>query len=326
MFKKLLFSVILCILAVSMVFSGGSGEQGSQASQPKGGSKFVQIKSSSIGGTWYAGGAAWAKLITDNTDYVATNSASPGLDNETMRRISEGRAHLGFVTGAGAYLASRGEGGWEKPLDIKGIFTIWASSLCTVVHAGSSYKSMEDLKGARIATYVEGDVNGDQALALLKHHGVTEENSRIYKIMKADATRMFVDRTVDALIYQYSPGHADLRQIVASREIRFLPPNKAMFEAFYKENPFYYLAEFGKEFGVNPELQPVVSAFTCTYGSVDEEMIYQFTKVWFENIEWLKTVIPSSVPNMNIKEPTAGIPVEIHPGALRYYKEAGIKH
>ena len=325
MVKRFLLLLMLTALTISPAFSGGKSESESDSpAKPAAKPQFIQIKSSSIGGTWYAGGAAWAKLITDNTNYIATNSSSPGLDNETIRRITEGKAVLGFVGGAGAYIASQGGGTWEKPQEINGLFTIWSNAVCVVVHDESRFKTVADLKGASIGTYVEGDVNGDQVLEMLKFHGVDESNSKFYRIMKADATRMFVDKTVDALIYQYSPGHADLRQIVASRKIRFLPPVKDSFDKFVKENPFYYLGEFGVEFGVKPELQPIISAFTTCHANADPEMIYQFVKVWFENLDWLTTVLPSSIPNVNTKDPAAGIPVNIHPGAMKYYKEAGI--
>lgn len=316
------------LVLAGTLYAGGQGEAGkeSAAGAPAAAKKeFVQIKSSSIGGTWYAGGAAWAKLITDSSDYIAVNSASPGLDNESLNRMMAGEADLVFLSGPGAYNAYKGIGTtWTEPQEIRSLFGIWPGVLNAIVAEGSRFKSIKDLKGASIATYVPGDINGEQVLALLKHHGVTEENTKFYKIMKADATRMFIDNRVDAIFYYYGYGHANLKEIAASRKIRFLPPDAGLVDKFIEENPFYYLADFGEEFGVPSAKQLVGPYLTACRADLPEEDAYLFTKVWFENLEWLKTVLPANIPYMNVKEPGAGVPVPLHPGAVRYYKEAGI--
>lgn len=288
--------------------------------------KFIQIKSSSLGGSWYAGGAAWAKLISQNTDYIAINSSSPGLDNESIARLARGEADLIFLTGPGAYNAYKGIGStWEgNPQPLCALFGLWPGVLNVVVLKDSKFESIQDLKGATIATYVPGDVNGEQVLALLEHHGVTEKNAKFYRIRKSDGARMFIDGRVDALAYYFGYGHADLKEISASRKIRFLPPDKKMVQGFLEENPFYYLGQFGEEFGCENELQLIGPYLTACSAKMSEEMAYTFTKVWFENLDWLETVLPQNIPLINREDPSAGIPIPLHPGAIKYFKEAGI--
>ena len=165
--------------------------------------QFIRIKSSSIGGTWYAGGSAWAKLITDNyKEYIAVNVAAPGLDNESLKRMARKECELTFLTGPGAYNAYKGvPPTWKEPQSVLGMFGIWPGVLNVIVAAESKFKSVQDLKGASITTYVPGDINGEQVFALLKHHGITEKDAKFYKIMKADASRMFIDGRVDAVVY-----------------------------------------------------------------------------------------------------------------------------
>ncbi|MBQ7746509.1 MAG: hypothetical protein IJT92_03550, partial [Spirochaetia bacterium] len=68
--KKVLLFALVLILTAGMVFAGGNKEKGEGG---EGGKQFIVIKSSSIGGSWYACGAAYAKLITDNTNFIAMN-------------------------------------------------------------------------------------------------------------------------------------------------------------------------------------------------------------------------------------------------------------
>lgn len=287
--------------------------------------KFLRIKSSSLGGSWYAGGAAWAKLITDNTDYIAINVASPGLDNESLKRLARKEAELVFLTGPGAYNAYKGvPPTWKKPQDIRGLFGLWPGVMNAIVLADSKFKTLQDLKGASIATYVPGDVNGEQVLSLLKHHGVTEDNTKTYRIMKSDATRMFIDKRVDAIVFYFGYGHANLKEISTSRKVRFLPPDPEMVKGFLEENPFYYIGDFGDEFGVPNAKQLIGPYLTACRADAPEDLIYEITKAWFENLDWLKKVLPSNIPYMNVKDPKAGVPLPLHPGAVKYFKEKGM--
>jgi TRAP transporter TAXI family solute receptor len=287
--------------------------------------KFLRIKSSSLGGSWYAGGAAWAKLITDNTDYIAINVASPGLDNESLKRLARKECDLVFLTGPGAFNAYKGvPPTWKKPQDIRGLFGLWPGVMNAIVLADSKFKKLQDIKGASIATYIPGDVNGEQVLALLKHHGVTEENTKTYRIMKSDATRMFIDKRVDAIVFYFGYGHANLKEISTSRKIRFLPPDPEMVKGFLEENPFYYVGDFGAEFGVPNAKQLIGPYLTACRADAPEELIYEITKSWFENLDWLKKVLPSNIPYMNVKDPKAGVPLPLHPGAERYFREKGL--
>jgi TRAP transporter TAXI family solute receptor len=288
--------------------------------------QFIRIKSSSIGGTWYAGGSAWAKLITDNyKEYIAVNIAAPGLDNESLKRMARKECELVFLTGPGAYNAYKGvPPTWKEPQSVLGMFGIWPGVLNVMVTAESKFKSVQDLKGASVATYVPGDINGEQVFELFKHHGITEANTKFYKIMKADASRMFIDGRIDAVAYYFGYGHANLKEMSASRKIRFLPPDPKMVEGFMKENPFYYIADFGEEFGCPNAKQLVGPYLTACRADEPVDMIYNFTKVWFDNLPWLKTVLPSNIPYMNVKDPKAGVPIPLHPGAEKYFKEKGL--
>jgi TRAP transporter TAXI family solute receptor len=312
-------AAMLCILVgMAAILSFSPGEASAET--------YIKIKSSSIGGSWYAGGAAWAKLISDNyPEYITVNIASPGLDNESLKRMVRKEADIAFLTGPGAYNAYKGvPPTWKGPQDIRAMFGIWPGVMNAIVLADSKFKTMQDLKGANIATYVPGDINGEQVLSLLKHHGVTEQNTKIYKIMKEDATRMLIDKRLDAILYYFGYGHANLKELSASREIRFLPPDEEMVKGFMKENPFYYLAEFGAEFGVPNAKQLIGPYLTACRADAPEDLIYNVTRAWFENLDWLKQTLPSNIPYMNIKDPTAGVPIPLHPGAEKYFREKGL--
>lgn len=321
---KRFFMTALCLfVAAGFCFASGGGEKKSASEQTKD-EKFIVIKSSAIGGSWYACGAAYAKLISDNTAYVAMNSASPGLTNESIQKMTEGKAQLGVVDALATYQAYKGNDPWEAPVEVRGLFGIWPGVVNVIVNANSNIKNIKDLKGKSIATYVEGEPNGIAFLDLLSWVGVTPETSRIYRIMKNDATRMFIDGSADCLIYAFGFGHAKLKEMTTAREVRFIHCDPEIEKKFMEKYPFYSPVIFGEEFGVEPEKQFCNPYFIIAMNTMPEEQAYELTKVWWENFDFLEEAIPNNVPYINREDPTAGIPIPIHPGAEKYFREKGL--
>lgn len=318
---KRILMVALCIfLSAGICFAGGQSE-GDGAKKDK---EFVVIKSSSIGGSWYACGAAFAKLISDNTNFIAMNSASPGLTNESIKAMADGKAQLALGEPLGAWGALEGNEPWDKPHNVRILFGLWPGVFNIVVNEDSGINTLADLKGKSIATFAEGEPDGEAFLELLSWAGVNEQNSRIYRIMKNDATRMFIDGQADCLVYAFGHGHSKLKEITTSRKVKFLPTDDALAKKFIEKFPYYSSTIFGSEFGVADAQQFQSTYFIMCLDSLPEEQAYEFTKVWWENWDFLEDAMPSNVPWINRADPQSGLPIPMHPGALKYFKEVGI--
>ena len=314
--KKGFLVIILIILVSSFLFATGNKEEKKQ---------FITIKTSNIGGTTYAGGAAWAKLITDNSKFIATNVASPGGNLDTFSAMVDGEAHLALLAATGTYNAYIGKlEGYPNRIEVRALFGIWPGVYNIIVHEKSGVKDIYGLKGKNIATYVQGDPNGEVFDDLLAIHGITPQNTKIHKIMKNDATRMFVDENADCLIYAFGHGHSNLREMTASKKIKFIFGDFKHIDPWLKKYPFFSYETFGSEFGVEDNNQFVSPYFTVCMASMPEEQAYLFTKVWYENWDFLLDAMPANIQWINKENPMLGVPIPIHPGAEKYFKEIGL--
>ena len=77
----------------------------------------------------------------------------------------------------------------------------------------------------------------------------------------------------------------------------------------------------GQKKDINTIAQP---NFLGTRADVDEDAIYQITKTIYENLPFLNA-IHGATKAMAIEKAIAGLPMPLHPGAAKYYKEVGIK-
>ena len=66
-----------------------------------------------------------------------------------------------------------------------------------------------------------------------------------------------------------------------------------------------------------------VTNILVTHDGVPEETVYQMTKQLFENLDTLKAAHAAG-NSIDPAKAAENLPIPLHPGAERYYKEAGI--
>ena len=76
----------------------------------------------------------------------------------------------------------------------------------------------------------------------------------------------------------------------------------------------------GQDADVSTIAQP---NFLATRADVDEDAVYQITKTIYENLPFLNA-IHAATKAMAVEKAIGGLPVPLHPGALRYYQEVGL--
>ncbi|MFK7853883.1 MAG: TAXI family TRAP transporter solute-binding subunit [Granulosicoccus sp.] len=75
-----------------------------------------------------------------------------------------------------------------------------------------------------------------------------------------------------------------------------------------------------QEKDINTIAQP---NFLAVNDRVEEEHVYLLTKTIYENLAFLSAIHPATKV-MAVEQALAGLPVPLHPGAAKYYKEVGI--
>jgi len=76
--------------------------------------------------------------------------------------------------------------------------------------------------------------------------------------------------------------------------------------------------------GIDADVQTIAQPnFLAVNADVDEEHVYLLTKTIYENLPFLQAIHPATKV-MDVQQAMAGLPVALHPGAARYYKEVGL--
>lgn len=204
------------------------------------------------------------------------------------------------------------------------------------VYEDSGIKTFADMKGKKAFV---GPPSGGQlvtGLAFIRaHSGLTPKDFKSVNLNFASALQSFMDRQLDVYTIGCLVPCAQIQQLAATNKIRFLG---AKTRAGLSDTPAKkkFMAPIGRNAGVinkgaygknqmneaDVHTNGAILGVTARVG-LPEETVYQMTKVFWTNIESIRKSAPY-MDAVTVKFAAQKANMEFHPGAAKYYKEAGV--
>ena len=295
--------------------------------------EFIFIRSH-FTGSYYAAGAALARLVTNHTNFIGVNNTIHTLENERIRMLSGGEAQIVFLRGPEANMAYNGDPVyWDQQQPLRAVFALWPAVLCLVAHQESGIYKIEDIKGKSIAIYSEGSVTGDLMEYLLSLYGINRDNTTIYRVRDVIGINMLNLGITDSIWYDIGYGEhrlsshilSGIEQFYKTGNYRLVPvePDHRLRE-FLKLYPYFYLGEFGSPIGLEDAPQLMTSSFAACSAGLPDDVVYEISKLWWENSGFVRQFASGAIELINTEDNRQGVPVPFHPGAVRYLREAGL--
>lgn len=292
--------------------------------------QFFRIGTGGTSGTYYPVGGMIANAVSQPGKIVVTAQASNGsLANVTA--INGGALESGFSQADVATWAQKGTGIFEGKPAIPGlrlIANLYPESVHVVVKKGSGIKSVADLKGKRVALDEPGSGTLVNARAILAAYGVTEKDIKPEYIKPNQAGDKMKDGALDAFFFTGgAPAGAIAELASAGAGIDLLPIDGAQAEQLKKSSGFFAddLIPADTYKGVGAVKTIAVGAQWVTSDKADAGVVYEITKALFSDAAQTTLAAGHAKGKLITKENAvkgAGIP--FHPGAERYYREAGV--
>ena len=328
--KYIILSVLIAALLALISFAFLNKYKKAEIPMHK---KLLYIKSSTVRSAAYAGCAAWVRLITENSDFIAVNSASPATMNDKINMLISGEIDAAFITGPSGYLAYNGHPDyWNKPQNIRALFGLWPAVYNSVAYKDSGIKSIKDLKGKRIAIYSDRSLDGDVLKHLLEINGINSYNSTIYRVRESIGEKMFSRKEVDFIWYNLGQGNSFLDKYSKDNEentesIRLVPvTEKNKLREFLTRYPVFYTENINYEDTYEYTSQLVTSNFVACSADMPDDLAYKLTRLWWENTEYIKQFTSDQLEINSIINIYRGVPVPLHPGAEKYFLDADIPY
>ena len=293
----------------------------------------LTIRSSSMNTPFFLAGTVLEGIINYNTKLLSVNESENVNGNDKIKALMDGSVDLAILSGPEAYMAFNGHPSyWESPQNIRALFGIFPSIYTGFTHI-ENIDSVSDLIGHRIALNTESSVSGDLLLYFLKLNGINTDNTKILRMEQTEAERLFSEGYLDFIWYNMSYKYSFAKDFSSASPIHqynvypFTFKEKDKLREFLSVYPVFYTESLADmNYDQEAELDErtfASSTFVACSEALDEETAYTITKAWFENIDYIKIFFPSYNEKNAKVYFQRRIPVPLHPGAVRYFKESG---
>jgi hypothetical protein len=241
--------------------------------------------------------------------------------------------YLDAVGGTGKYTEDPAElrDGYKQMKAVLGMPTGMAQYVARV---DSGIRTFKDLKGRKVGIGRPGGNAGKITKVLFDIHGIGGEVDG-QAIKYGPALEQIAAGTMDATLVWGAIPNAMVDNASRQMKLRFVSPDRSTLETFRKtiSNGQYYVYKkipkrlilLAYEDRIEAEQDAYFWGFPyqiMVRGEIDDETVYKLTKALWDNIEKVNKA-SAALALVNLDDALTSLSAELHPGALRYYKETG---
>ena len=320
--------VVVVVLAGALAACGG-GSGGGEGGDSAPARQFLSMGTAPPGGAFFVVGSALAEVINETGaefGYSVTAEATSG-SQENIRRLGSGELDFALSNAAITYFAVRGSEGWDRAHPVRSVMTLAPNVALFVTQAASGINTIDDLRGRRVTVGPAGAGFEYFVARLLEAHGVTYDDFSPLNATQQAAVDMLTDGSADATFLGGAVPTASITQAAASMEITFIPFGEEEKQRLISDYTFFRPATIPAE-TYRGQTEPfegldVGSMHVITAADAPDDLVYNAAKLLYENRSLVveKHAAGRAINPNNVVRDTG---TEFHPGAIRFYEEAGL--
>ncbi|MBW2056855.1 MAG: TAXI family TRAP transporter solute-binding subunit [Deltaproteobacteria bacterium] len=295
----------------------------------------------------YMLGVGWSNVINKYLPGVKMAVLAKGGTTKLLRGMVAGKWDTAYIGSPHLECARKGILLFEKEKayskeryydPTRALFAIVTGWCNYVVRADSGIKVITDLKGKRVHFGLPGGFGGIMTQGVLKAHGLDLQRGD-YKAMylkTSQAVDQLRDKAGldDALVWGGLPQPL-ITDLSSKIPVRLVTMTKQGWERFQREfvvGPYTLLktltperlreAYRGRVVNTEPVYTWTVPLMLVVRKDMDEELVYNIVKVFWEHLDEVKGV-SKQLQSLTLQGALQNLSAPLHPGAVKYYKEVG---
>lgn len=323
MFKKVLAPIALGVASVLALGTASAND-------------YI-LNTASTGGTYHPVGTAIATLSKikllpkEKFSLTAVNSAGSGANVQAM---AANTAQFAIVQGLFGSYAATGTGPvTEKQENMRSITMLWQNvEQFILANEHVSSGTVSDLVGATGKAMAMGKENSGTLgsnTVLLEGLGVDIASYELMHAGYGPSVDAMANGQVVGAGMPSGPPTSAVTKLLSSNGDKFTLLNVTEEEAKKMDGGrnlwVPYTIAAGTYPGQDADVQTIAQPnFLAVNADVDENHVYLLTKTIFENLPFLQA-IHKATNAMDVSKAMGGLPLPLHPGAAKYYKEVGLE-
>lgn len=304
---------------------------------------FFRIGTGGTAGTYYPIGGLLANAISAPPGSRACEDggscgvqgliASALAANGSVANVNAivgGTIESGFAQGDVAAWAYEGTGIWEgqpRAEKLRAIANLYPESIHLVASAKSGIKTVADLKGKRVSLDEPGSGTLVDAKLILAAAGLGETDITPEFLKPDQAADRMKDGAMDAFFFVGGYPAGAIAELASQHDVTIVPIEGDVAQKVM-ENKFFAAdtVPAGTYEGQDADVATIaVGAQWLTSADQPEELVYNITKALWNDATRTQLDAGHAKGKMIVKEnAVAGLGLPLHPGAERFYREAGL--
>jgi TRAP transporter TAXI family solute receptor len=303
-----------------------NGADPGSAAADAGAGIHLSIGTAGSGGYFYPMGGAIANIINQQVEGAEASAEVTGGSAENVALVGANECQMGMANGNLVYAGYYGQDPYTEAYeDIRALFAIQPSVIQVTTLESTGIKSIADLKGKKVCL---GPAGGGQIVLfaeLISYYGMTLADMNAVYLAFTEGISDMLDGNCDAVVVMAAmPTSAIVELSAKSGSYRILGIDEAIIEQARAKSPYFlsYEIDGGTYTGFDEDIL-TIAASSVMMGRSDlpEEMAYQICKAVYDHLDVLVNTVDSA-KSMSV-ETGWDVPIALHPGAERFFKEFG---
>jgi len=321
MSKKLICTCAVVVLTLFVIIPTVHAEQ-----------KFLRMFSGPEGGSWYPLGSAMMNIVEKELKISSSNGPGGGVGN--AKAVNAGRADLGWSYTHTAYNAYNARGKFDKKnTNLRHLMSLYPGVFQIAVPKNSKIMSIGDLKDKNIVPGKVGFSGTVIAENVLKAYDITFDSIKknggsVSYVGYSDSAALMKDGHSDCYMAVTSCPQATIIDLNFRPGVRMLPVDAAHMKKVLELEPGLMATVIPQDAykGLTADV-PAIGTVTCIVTNKDlpDEVAYNIVKTLYANWPALAQVKKAAIEASKPEKAISGARIPVHPGAMKYYTEMGIK-
>ncbi|WP_375057561.1 TAXI family TRAP transporter solute-binding subunit [Zobellella sp. DQSA1] len=290
--------------------------------------EFINVLTGGTSGVYYPLGVAMSQLYGEHIPNARVQVQATRASVENLTLLERGRGEIGFALADSVGDAWNGveEAGFQAPLKkLRAVGSTYSNYIQIVARADSGINSLEDLKGKRISVGAPRSGTELNARAIFKAAGLSYDDfSRTEYLPFGESVELMKNRQLDATLQSAGLGMAAFRDLASHAPVVFIAIPEEVVAQIGNDAYRTGVIPAGTYTGQDADVPTVaISNLLVTHEKVSDDTAYQMAKQVYENLPALGNA-HSAAHGIDPEQAVAGLPLPLHPGAERYFKEKGL--
>ena len=290
----------------------------------------LSIATGGTGGVYYPMGGGMANILSKYIPYLEATAEVTTASVDNCRLVSAGKADLAFIMADTGWDAYMGREKFKEKIPLRTVAVLYPNNMHIVTVEGTGIEKVSDLKGKRVSTGAPGSGTEIKGLRILEAYGLDpDKDMKRDKLGVAESAGALKDRKIDAFFWDGGLPTAAVTDLGATPgiKIKLISHADAVPKMREKYGPLYVKGIIpAKTYPGQTADVPmaVVWNLLVCHEKMKGDVAYDIVKTIFDHKPEL-IASHKDARYLSLEPQAGGSPIPLHPGAIRYFTEKGVK-